>query len=290
MSAELIAAYEEHLVLVRNLAENSIRGYVSDLESFLKHLEKLQITEFSDLELTHIRSWLAELQSSGVARATMARRIVSIRAFTYWGASQGWIRSDIGSELAIPKAHRTLPEVLDIADTEIKTRHLWRFEIWRLSRFSMPQEFGFQRSVVLTFDRSMSLAIPCKSSAREEKNESFRWGFQPWKPCVTISRTRGQPWLLKNLRALSFSAQGVVELINGRFVRWFTKRCLLWVRGWDRMGCDIQRLPTCSKVGQIYVLFRRYWAIHPWQPPRFTPMFRPSGCKKLSRPPIPEPD
>jgi integrase/recombinase XerC len=119
MSAELIAAYEEHLVLVRNLAENSIRGYVSDLESFLKHLEKLQITEFSDLELTHIRSWLAELQSSGVARATMARRIVSIRAFTYWGASQGWIRSDIGSELAIPKAHRTLPEVLDIADTEI---------------------------------------------------------------------------------------------------------------------------------------------------------------------------
>lgn len=119
MSAELIAAYEEHLVLVRNLAENSIRGYVSDLESFLKHLEKLQITEFSDLELTHIRSWLAELQSSGVARATMARRIVSIRAFTYWGASQGWIKSDIGSELAIPKAHRTLPEVLDIADTEI---------------------------------------------------------------------------------------------------------------------------------------------------------------------------
>jgi len=118
MSAELIAAYEEHLVLVRNLAENSIRGYVSDLESFLKHMEKLQIAEFSQLELTHIRSWLAELQSSGAARSTMARRIVSIRAFTYWAASQGWIRSDLGAELAIPKPHRTLPEVLDIADTE----------------------------------------------------------------------------------------------------------------------------------------------------------------------------
>ncbi len=119
MSAELIAQYEEHLVLVRNLAENSIRGYVSDLESFLKHLEKLHIEEFSQLELTHIRSWLAELQGAGVARSTMARRIVSIRAFTYWGASQGWIKSDLGAELAIPKPHRTLPEVLDIADTEI---------------------------------------------------------------------------------------------------------------------------------------------------------------------------
>ena len=68
MSAELIAAYEEHLVLVRNLADNSIRGYVSDLESFLKHLEKLKVEEFSQLELTHLRSWLADLQSAGVAR------------------------------------------------------------------------------------------------------------------------------------------------------------------------------------------------------------------------------
>ena len=119
MSAELIAQYEEHLVLVRNLAENSIKGYVSDLESFLKHIEKIGIEEFSQLELSHIRSWLAELQGAGVARATMARRIVSIRAFTYWAASQGWIRNDLGSELAIPKPHRTLPEVLDIADTEI---------------------------------------------------------------------------------------------------------------------------------------------------------------------------
>ena len=119
MSAELIAAYEEHLVLVRNLADNSIRGYVSDLESFLKHLEKLKVEEFSQLELTHLRSWLADLQSAGVARSTMARRIVSIRAFTYWAASQGWIKSDYGAALAIPKPHKTLPEVLDIADTEI---------------------------------------------------------------------------------------------------------------------------------------------------------------------------
>jgi len=118
MSAELIAKYEEHLVLVRNLAENSVKGYVSDLESFLKHLEKMKIEEFSELELTHIRSWLANLQSTGVSRATMARRIVSIRAFTYWAASQGWIKSDLGADLAIPKPHRTLPEVLDIADTE----------------------------------------------------------------------------------------------------------------------------------------------------------------------------
>ena len=119
MSAELIAQYEEHLVLVRNLAANSIRGYVSDLESFLAHIEKLGITEFHELTISHIRSWLAELTDKGAVLSTIARRIVSIRAFTYWGASQGWLKEDIGQALAIPKAHRTLPDVLDIADTEI---------------------------------------------------------------------------------------------------------------------------------------------------------------------------
>ena len=119
MSAELIAQYEEHLALVRNLADNSIKGYVSDLESFLRHIESLGIAEFHELTISHIRSWLADLTDKGAVRSTIARRIVSIRAFTYWAASQGWIKEDIGQALAIPKAHRTLPDVLDLGDTKV---------------------------------------------------------------------------------------------------------------------------------------------------------------------------
>ena len=113
MSSGLIAQYEEHLVLVRNLSENSIRGYISDLNSLLEHINKLGVREFKDLELKHIRSWLAYLQTNGASRSTLARRIVSVRAFTFWAASQGWISSDIGSGLEIPKPERKLPEVLN---------------------------------------------------------------------------------------------------------------------------------------------------------------------------------
>ena len=114
MSAQLIAQYEEHLAMVRNLSENSIRGYVGDLKSFLAHMEKLNILEFKDLTIEHIRSWLANLQTTGIARSTLTRRIVSIRAFTNWAAANGWLDSDLGANLSIPKAHRTLPEVLDV--------------------------------------------------------------------------------------------------------------------------------------------------------------------------------
>jgi integrase/recombinase XerC len=114
MSTQLIAQYEEHLALVRNLSDNSIRGYVGDLESFLAHMEKLNVLEFKDLTIEHIRSWLANLQTTGVARSTLTRRIVSIRAFTNWAAANGWLTSDLGAKLAVPKAHRTLPEILNV--------------------------------------------------------------------------------------------------------------------------------------------------------------------------------
>jgi len=117
MSAALVTQYEEHLALVRNLSDNSIRGYVTDLESFLKHMEKLGIVEFNQLEIEHIRSWLANLQSTGVARATLTRRIVSIRAFTNWAAANGWLTSDLGANLSVPKPHKVLPEVLNVNET-----------------------------------------------------------------------------------------------------------------------------------------------------------------------------
>ena len=116
MSTALITQYEEHLALVRNLSDNSIRGYVTDLESFLKHMSKLGIVEFNQLEIEHIRSWLANLQSTGVARSTLTRRIVSIRAFTNWAAANGWLNSDLGANLAVPKPHKVLPEVLNVEE------------------------------------------------------------------------------------------------------------------------------------------------------------------------------
>lgn len=111
---ELERAYGEHLRNERNLSENSVRAYLADLESMLTHINEMGITEFSQLELNHLRSWLANLQVRGAARSSITRRVVSIRAFTYWGARNGWLPKDIGRDLVAPKPERTLPEILDI--------------------------------------------------------------------------------------------------------------------------------------------------------------------------------
>ena len=116
---ELEEAYRTHLINERNLSDNSVRAYLADLESLLVHVNQLGVSEFSQLTLNHIRSWLANLQTRGAARSSITRRVVSIRAFTYWGARNGWLASDIGRDLIAPKPERHLPDVLDVESAAI---------------------------------------------------------------------------------------------------------------------------------------------------------------------------
>jgi integrase/recombinase XerC len=114
--SEIRDAFERYLEAERNLSVHTIRAYMGDLDSFFEHLEKLDLNNFSNLELSHIRSWLANQQVKGGARTTLSRRAVSIRLFTKWATKKGYLAKDVGATLATPKGARTLPDVLSIAD------------------------------------------------------------------------------------------------------------------------------------------------------------------------------
>jgi integrase/recombinase XerC len=111
---EVRSAFEKYLEAERNLSVHTVRAYMGDLDSLLEHIERLGLTDFKDLELSHIRSWLANLQVKGGARTTLSRRAVSIRLFTKWAHKKGFLVKDVGENLATPKGHRTLPEVLNV--------------------------------------------------------------------------------------------------------------------------------------------------------------------------------
>ena len=105
-------AFQRHLEKERNLSVHTIRAYCGDLESLIAHVEILGISDFSQLTLLHLRSWLANQQVKGGARTSLSRRAVSIRLFTKWAYKNKYIPTDVGSTLATPKGHRTLPDVL----------------------------------------------------------------------------------------------------------------------------------------------------------------------------------
>ncbi len=117
--ARVLKVFEQHLKIERNLSVHTIRAYLGDLESLFSHLATLRLSDVSKLELTHLRSWLADQSVKGGARTTLARRAVSVRLFTKWAFKNGFLTSDVGASLAIPKGHRTLPHVLDAGQAQL---------------------------------------------------------------------------------------------------------------------------------------------------------------------------
>ena len=116
---KVLGEYTHHLTKERSLSEHTPRAYLGDLTSFFDNLELQKVDDLSDVTIAHIRSWLATQQVKGGARTTLSRRAVSIRLFTKWATKKGFLAKDIGLTLATPKGHRTLPEVLSVADATV---------------------------------------------------------------------------------------------------------------------------------------------------------------------------
>ncbi|TCJ22581.1 tyrosine recombinase XerC [Nocardioides jejuensis] len=110
--AAVLADFERHLAVERDLTPHTVRAYLGDLDSLLGHVARLGGDSLDDLDLRALRSWLAKQQTLGKARTTIARRATSARVFTAWLLRTGRITADPGARLASPKAHRVLPEVL----------------------------------------------------------------------------------------------------------------------------------------------------------------------------------
>jgi integrase/recombinase XerC len=122
-----LEAFTTYLNRERSLSDNTIRAYVGDLESLATHLKALGVEDVSTLNISHLRSWLANQQSKGASRTTLSRRATSIKLFTKWAFKEGLLPTDVGFNLATPKAHRILPEIVDAKTADLAMQSLETF-------------------------------------------------------------------------------------------------------------------------------------------------------------------
>jgi integrase/recombinase XerC len=109
-----LATFERHLRAERGLSPHTVRAYVGDVGTLLTHAGDGGCQELADLDVHVIRAWLATLHAAGQARASIARRAASVRAFTAYAHARGWIAGDPGQLLGMPKTARRLPQVLTV--------------------------------------------------------------------------------------------------------------------------------------------------------------------------------
>ncbi|MCX6397688.1 MAG: tyrosine recombinase XerC [Propionibacteriales bacterium] len=113
--AQALAAYERHLVSERDLTPHTVRAYLGDVTGMLTHAAAMSLVRLDELDIRTLRSWLANQQTLGKARSTMSRRATAIRVFTAWAFRTGRARADAGAQLGTPKARKSLPAALDVA-------------------------------------------------------------------------------------------------------------------------------------------------------------------------------
>ncbi|WP_102509003.1 tyrosine recombinase XerC [Sanguibacter massiliensis] len=111
---EPLARFCADLGVQRGLAAHTVRAYRSDVEQLAAYAAGLGLEGPADVDLSVLRSWLAEMSERDLSRATLARRGASVRSFFEWACRTGRVESDPAARLASPRSDRVLPTVLDV--------------------------------------------------------------------------------------------------------------------------------------------------------------------------------
>jgi integrase/recombinase XerC len=110
--AAALAGFGRHLAAERGLSAHTVRAYLGDVSSLLEYAVADRCSELAELDIALLRGWLGSLHRAGQARATIARRAASARAFTAFAYQRGLLENDPGAPLRSPKVRRHLPQVL----------------------------------------------------------------------------------------------------------------------------------------------------------------------------------
>ncbi|MFD1715891.1 tyrosine recombinase XerC [Amnibacterium flavum] len=101
----------------RGLSEHTARGYRSDLTDLAVFAAGQGADDVGEVTLDLLRDWLYQCSQKGLARASLARRTASTRAFFAWLHREQTIATDPALRLRAPKARHALPRVLAAAQT-----------------------------------------------------------------------------------------------------------------------------------------------------------------------------
>lgn len=113
---ELLDAYERYLVSEKNLSRYTLRNYRRDLGDFLRYAEDdLNLTPLQ-VDRTGFRSYLGHLKESGIATASVTRKVSTIRGFYRFLVRENILEVNPLANVAAPKRERRLPRVLATSD------------------------------------------------------------------------------------------------------------------------------------------------------------------------------
>ena len=111
----------EYLVFVsqvKNLSENTTKSYERDLKKLYLFLDKLNVTNYSDIKEEICSAWIGDLYSQNNKPKSIQRHLSSAKGFFRFLKKNNLIGSSPFELVTAPKSSNTLPDVLSPEDVE----------------------------------------------------------------------------------------------------------------------------------------------------------------------------
>ncbi|MCL2347991.1 MAG: tyrosine recombinase XerC [Planctomycetaceae bacterium] len=114
-----VARFLRFLEVERNTSEYTIKSYREDLEALLEYLYELydrRLPQPQEITTLDLRGYMSAMHDAEYSRATIARRLASLRTFFKFGLREGWATLNPAKPLRNPRVGRQLPFFLSTAE------------------------------------------------------------------------------------------------------------------------------------------------------------------------------
>ena len=117
---DIIRAYENYLIKVKQASENTVSSYMRDIRQFSEWLSENGVPELVSATQVNIRDYLAYLQDQGKSGATASRSLASLKNFYAYAVSGGCLEvSPISGEIHVERGEKKLPQILTGKEVEL---------------------------------------------------------------------------------------------------------------------------------------------------------------------------
>lgn len=115
---QFVQEYLAYLKLEKNLSEQSVASYYSDLKKFLIFIEEEKHSDLNTITSKIISKYFEIMRDLGLSSSTSARYLSSVKGFFKYLNSQDYIEKDPAEILSARITERKLPTVLSFAEID----------------------------------------------------------------------------------------------------------------------------------------------------------------------------
>lgn len=117
---DLVHAYENYLVKVKQASVNTIASYLRDIRQFHDWVLQEGINDVLSVTQVNIAEYLSHLKEEGKSGATISRCLASLKNFYSYAVTSGFLDySPVSGEIHIERGEKKLPQILSGKEVEL---------------------------------------------------------------------------------------------------------------------------------------------------------------------------